>query len=128
MEQKNGQTEQGTAMPDQSDLERKRQMHNALCVNDTAAATSALISTVLMMHNALCVNDTAAYCCDLKTQKVPFAVGSLQFSRLLFPVACATLCNDYFSIPSMVSNRWYQNLRAAGGLQWSGRHGGNAYE
>lgn len=33
MEQKNGQTEQGTAMPDRSDLERKRQMHNALCVN-----------------------------------------------------------------------------------------------
>lgn len=25
-------------------------------------------------------------------------------------------------------HRWYQNLRAAGGLQWSGRHGGNAYE
>ena len=70
MEQKNGQTEQGTAMPDQSNLERKRQMHNALCVNDTAA-----------------------YCCDLKTQKVPFAVGSLQFSRLLFPAACATLYN-----------------------------------
>lgn len=46
MEQKNGQTEQGTAMPDQSDLERKRQMYNALCMNDTAA-----------------------YCCDLKTQK-----------------------------------------------------------
>lgn len=80
MEQKNGQTEQGTAMPDQSNLERKRQMHNALCVNDTAA-----------------------YCCDLKTQKVPFAVGSLQFSRLLFPAACATLYNNYFSIPSMVS-------------------------
>ena len=80
MEQKNGQTEQGTAMPDQSDLERKRQMHNALCVNDTAA-----------------------YCCGLKNAKVPFAVGSLQFSRLLFPVACATLCNNYFSIPSMVS-------------------------
>ena len=68
MEQKNGQTEQGTAMPDQSDLERKRQMYNALCMNDTAA-----------------------YCCDLKNAKVPFAVGSLQFSRLLFPVACATL-------------------------------------
>ena len=33
MEQKNGQTEQGTAMPDQCDLERKRQMYNALCVN-----------------------------------------------------------------------------------------------
>lgn len=45
MEQKNGQTEQGTAMPDQSDLERKRQMHNALCVN------------------------AAAYCCDLKNAK-----------------------------------------------------------
>ena len=66
MEQKNGQTEQGTAMPDQSNLERKRQMHNALCVNDTAA--------IFQYH------------------------------------------------------RWYQNLRAAGGLQWSGRHGGNAYE
>lgn len=39
----NGQTEQGTVMPDQSDLERKRQMYNTLCVNDTAA-----------------------YCCDLK--------------------------------------------------------------
>ena len=25
-------------------------------------------------------------------------------------------------------HRWYQNLRAAGGLQWSGSHGGNAYE
>lgn len=47
MEQKNGQTEQGTAMPDQSDLERKRQMYNALCVN----------------------NYTAAYCCDLKNAK-----------------------------------------------------------
>ena len=46
MEQKNGQAEQGTAMPDQSDLERKRQMYNALCVNDTAA-----------------------YCCDLKNTK-----------------------------------------------------------
>ena len=46
MEQKNGQVEQGTAMPDQSDLERKRQMHNALCVNYTAA-----------------------YCCDLKNAK-----------------------------------------------------------
>lgn len=46
MEQKNGQTEQATAMPDRSDLERKRQMHNALCVNDTAA-----------------------YCCDLKNAK-----------------------------------------------------------
>ena len=68
MEQKNGQTEQGTAMPDQSDLERKRQMYNALCVNYTAA-----------------------YCCDLKNAKVPFAVGSLQFSRLLFTRACATL-------------------------------------
>ena len=34
MEQKNGQTEQGTAMPDQSDLERKRQMYNALCMNE----------------------------------------------------------------------------------------------
>lgn len=46
MEQKNGQTEQGTAMPDQSDLERKRQMCNALCVNDSAA-----------------------YCCGLKNAK-----------------------------------------------------------
>ena len=46
MEQKNGQTEQGTAMPDRSDLERKRQMHNALCVKYAAA-----------------------YCCDLKNAK-----------------------------------------------------------
>ena len=46
MEQKNGQTEQGTVMPDQSDLERKRQMYSTLCVNDTAA-----------------------YCCDLKNAK-----------------------------------------------------------
>lgn len=42
----NGQTEQGTAMPDRSDLERKRQMHNALCVKYAAA-----------------------YCCDLKNAK-----------------------------------------------------------
>lgn len=52
MEQKNGQTEQGTAMPDQSDLERKRQMYNALCMNDTAA-----------------------YCCDLKSAKSAVCSG-----------------------------------------------------
>ncbi len=50
MEQKNGQTEQGTAMPDRSDLERKRQMHNALCVNDTAAYCYALKNA----KNAVC--------------------------------------------------------------------------
>ena len=50
MEQKNGQTEQGTAMPDQSDLERKRQMYNALCVNDTAAYCYALKNA----KNAVC--------------------------------------------------------------------------
>jgi hypothetical protein len=48
----NGQTEQGTVMPDQSDLERKRQMYNALCVNDTAA-----------------------YCCDLKSAKSAVCSG-----------------------------------------------------
>ncbi len=39
-------------MPDQSDLERKRQMYNALCVNDTAA-----------------------YCCDLKSSKSAVSGG-----------------------------------------------------
>lgn len=97
MEQKNGQTEQGTAMPDQSNLERKRQMHNALCVNDTAA-----------------------YCCDLKTQKVPFAVDLVVYYFRRLVLHYITTIFQY--------HRWYQNLRAAGGLQWSGRHGGNAYE
>ena len=39
-------------MSDRSDLERKRQMHNALCVNDTAA-----------------------YCCDLKNAKSAVCSG-----------------------------------------------------
>lgn len=62
MGQKNGQTEQGTAMPDQSDLERKRQMYNALCVNDTAA-----------------------YCCDLKNAKS--AVCSGKFTIMSFTIS-----------------------------------------
>ena len=100
MEQKNGQTEQGTAMPDQSDLERKRQMYNALCVNDTAA-----------------------YCCDLKTQKCRLRWEVYNLVVYYFQWLVLHYVTTIFQY-----HRWYQNLRAAGGLQWSGRHGGNAYE
>ena len=100
MEQKNGQTEQGTAMPDQSDLERKRQMYNALCVNDTAA-----------------------YCCDLKNAKS--AVWWEVYNLAVYYLRELVL---HYVTTIFQYHRWYQNLRAAGGLQWSGRNGGNAYE
>ncbi len=101
MEQKNGQTEQGTAMPDRSDLERKRQMHNALCVKYAAA-----------------------YCCDLKNAKSAVCGGEV-YNLVVYYFRWLVL---HYVTTIFQYHRWYQNLRAAGGLQWSGRHGGNAYE
>lgn len=105
MEQKNGQTEQGTAMPDRSDLERKRQMHNALCVKYAAA-----------------------YCCDLLLRAEKRKKCRLRWEVYNLVVYYFRWLVLHYVTTIFQYHRWYQNLRAAGGLQWSGRHGGNAYE